>query len=253
MSSNFGGLILILIGFVLTLQVRDSASLSVEETHKEAIDTLTKALTLYDTLKLWDTFDETVVKLNEYRGEFSTERQYLIADIRTYMVNSKDAFWSSTQSIYEWCGLTTSLLSAYNKVSTNLDQTKFSAQRSLLLKVLDNGLKQMNEALEKLGVTSKNFNEATTRLVSLVPYLQDRTELIRTFFKETTERVNKQITLIEEISGKLKDELRLIQDLRAQIEVLGTFEGTTELQEDVFESANNLIKKCREYRQQRFE
>lgn len=277
MSSNFRGSIIILIGFILTLQATDAV-----ESDKEIFDTIKKAIDLYDSLELWTQIDETIATLDRYRADFSIESGGLIEEIKTRTLNGRDAYFRCTKSISEWCNLTIRELSKYISESESADRKK------ILITVLDDGINKMNEAQDALGESSTNFNEATATLTSLnarlnnefdkessyfqnilaqirsiaygaggpksifgvvitagvvegklVPELQKNMERARMFYEEMTITVNKQGTLIEEINGKLHDEMEVIGSLKERIDDI------SELGD--IESVNELIVKCRKY------
>lgn len=73
----------------------------------------------------------------------------------------------------------------------------------------------------------------------LVPELRSSMERPRMFYKEMTMTVNNQVTLIEEIKGKLHDVIEVIGSLKERIDDISELGDT--------ESANKLIAKCREY------
>lgn len=254
MSSNFRGSIILLIGFILTLQIRDSESSvgarDAIRTAIEVIDTTNKVLELYgilDRVVPWKKFDEDIVQLDKYIEESSKD---LIGEVKTYMLNGIDAYFRSTKSIFEWCGLTNTLLPSYKRLlSGNLNQSKYTAQRALLLKVLDNGIQKMSETQATLEESSTNFNNAAGILTSLND-LSSTMGDIREFYEKMKETVNKAITDIDENKVKLKEKIRIIGDLKVRIEEMKTvsIDDVHEIRDIVTESVDNLIAKCTEYR-----
>lgn len=74
------------------------------ETAKEGIETADKALELYnkviDRVIPWKEFNETLVELDRFRKDYSTESAELIGHIKTLMMNGIDAYFSASQAVY---------------------------------------------------------------------------------------------------------------------------------------------------------
>ncbi len=87
------------------------------ETVKTAIDTADRALELYnkvlDQVIPWNTFNDTVKELSCFKEEYSQSASTLVGEIKTLLMNSQDRYFEATQVVYEWCGVTTPLLTAY--------------------------------------------------------------------------------------------------------------------------------------------
>lgn len=217
-------------------------------------------------------------------------------------MNGMDAYFRATQSVYEWCGLAVPLLNAYNKLFTGeMNQGKFTAQRTLLLKVLVDGIAKMEKAQAELAASSGSFNESAGKLTSLkrrletdfsenseyfqnkisemrkkayigaafagpfgliiaagvvegklVPDLKRKMGEIQKFYDELLATVSQSFTDIDETKAKLKEEIRVIGDLKTQAEETKTFielDNTPELKETIVDSVNNLIQKCKDYRE----
>ncbi len=69
--------------------------------------------------------------------------------------------------MYEWCGVATQLLAAYILRSDEYNEKKASAQKDILIKVLDDGITKLNEAQKSLLVSSQSFNNASGKLLAL--------------------------------------------------------------------------------------
>lgn len=68
------------------------------EVVKEGIETADKALTMYDRIVdrviPWKTFNETLVELDKFRKDYSTESASIIGEVKTHMMNGIDAYFS---------------------------------------------------------------------------------------------------------------------------------------------------------------
>ncbi len=140
------------------------------EVVKNAIETADGTLDLYnkylDQVIPWQTFDETIKKMSCFKQEYSQE-SVLVGDIKTLLMDSQDKYFEATQTVYEWCGVATQLLAAYILLFDEYNEKKASAQKDILIKVLDDGITKLNEAQKSLLVSSQSFNNASGKLLAL--------------------------------------------------------------------------------------
>lgn len=138
---------------------------------KEGINTINNALGLYnkvlDQIVPWQKFDETVKELDRYRDDYSNESAELVGKIKTLIKNAQDCYFSATQSIYEWCGLTTKLLAIYLDLFNKRTSKTYEAQRALLIKVLEDGIVKMSAGQDKILQCSAYFNNVSGDLTVL--------------------------------------------------------------------------------------
>lgn len=141
------------------------------EVVKNAIETADGALDLYnkylDQVIPWQTFDETIKELSRFKQEYSQAASVLVGDIKTLLMDSQDKYFEATQTVYEWCGVATQLLAAYIFLFDEYNEKKASAQKDILIKVLDDGITKLNEAQKSLLVSSQSFNNASGKLLAL--------------------------------------------------------------------------------------
>lgn len=138
----------------------------------KGIEALDKGLDLYDKrldkVVPWNVFQETLNKLDEFRKDYSKEAANLIGDLKTKMKNGMDTYFMASQSVYEWCSLAVPLLGNYkNFLKGKMDSAKFTAQRALMVSLLNSGIEKMGKAQDKLEASSSSFNEASGKLTSL--------------------------------------------------------------------------------------
>lgn len=272
---------------------------------KEGIETIDKALDLYnkvlDKIVPWDELNKTIAKLDQFRSDYSKEAAALIGDVKTKMMDGMDAYFRATQSVYEWCGLTIRLLGTYKKLFTgNMDQKKFNSQRTLLLKVLGDGIDKMDKGQKELGDSSSSFNGAAGKLTSLnhrletdfnekseyyqaqitrirlvaygsaapfglfgiaiaagvvegklIPELNAKMRSIETFYQDTTKIVKDAFKDIDTTKLKLKEEIRVIGNLKEQTEETKIYiemDDDPAMKEIIVDAVDALIAHCQDYR-----
>lgn len=140
-------------------------------TIREGIETADQVLSLYDRIVdrviPWKAFNETLVELDKFRKDYSSESAQLIGEVKTLMMNGIDAYFTASQNVYEWTGLTIPLLQVYIKLYNGYNEAKAAGQKKLLLQVLEDGVDRMNAAQEELYKSSASFNGAAGKLTVL--------------------------------------------------------------------------------------
>lgn len=271
-------------------------------TFKEGIGAAHEFLDLYDRLLdrvvPYKEFEATVKDLDKFREDYSKESADLLGKIKTFMLDGMDAYHRSVQIVYEWTGLAGPLLKTYIKLFERNDEDKANAQKQILLKVLDDGIKSMKQAQIDLDKSSSRFNDAAGELTSLnirlagefdskssyfdskvtkmrimgyggglilgpfglgiayivlekniIPDLTKTFEGIKKFYEDMTTKVSEAFTGIDTTKDKLTQEIRVVGNLKVQTQETQTmvFHNIAD-KEDIIESANELIIKCKEYR-----
>lgn len=152
------------------------------EVVKSAIETADGALDLYnkylDQVIPWKTFDETIKELSRFKHEYSQAASVLVGDIKVLLMDSQDKYFEATQTVYEWCGVATQLLTAYILLFDEYNEKKASAQKDILIRILDDGVKKLNEAQKSLLVSSQSFNTASGKLLALDSQLTNSSGLV---------------------------------------------------------------------------
>eukprot|EP00475_Leptophrys_vorax_P037776 TRINITY_DN65610_c0_g1_i2.p1 TRINITY_DN65610_c0_g1~~TRINITY_DN65610_c0_g1_i2.p1 ORF type:complete len:161 (-),score=43.76 TRINITY_DN65610_c0_g1_i2:23-505(-) len=141
---------------------------AVEITEK-GIETLRNAVKLYDEImdKIipWETFQQTMDTLLSFESDYSREAYGYVKEAKLLIERSKDNYAAATRSVYEWCSLAISLLTAYLKL---LNQKKSAeSQKKIVLKVLDEGHAKLLAAIELLTSTNEHFNSLKVELEAL--------------------------------------------------------------------------------------
>ena len=166
------------------------------EVVKNAVETADGALDLYnkylDQVIPWQTFDETIKELSRFKQEYSQAASVLVGDIKTLLMDSQDKYFEATQTVYEWCGVATQLLAAYILLFDEYNEKKASAQKDILIKVLDDGITKLNEAQKSLLVSSQSFNNASGKLLALDSQLTNDFAEKSSYFQSQVDKIRKE-------------------------------------------------------------
>lgn len=85
----------------------------------------------------------------------------------------------------------------------------------------------------------------------MIPELNAKMESIEKFYQSVTVSIQDAATKIDETKDKLKEEVRIIGDLKVEAEEVQTYveiDSTTELKDSLLSSVANLIASCEKYR-----
>lgn len=247
----------------------------------------------------WKEFEATIGELDRFRNDYSKESADILGHIKTFMLDGMDAYFRSTQSVYEWSSLAEKLLERYIRLFEQNDEAKSTAQKVILLKVFDEGIDKMKVAQKELDNSSAAFNKAAGNLTSLrhrltnefdsksdyyaekvsllrlkgyggaavfgltglaiawltlekniIPELDEKLASIKKFYDEMEAKVSKAFVDIDTTKMRLKDEIRVIGELKTQTDETKTYVILdAELQSIATDSAKELIEKCRQYRE----
>ncbi|ELW1293274.1 hemolysin HlyE [Salmonella enterica] len=166
------------------------------EVVKSAIETADGALDLYnkylDQVIPWKTFDETIKELSRFKQEYSQAASVLVGDIKVLLMDSQDKYFEATQTVYEWCGVVTQLLSAYILLFDEYNEKKASAQKDILIRILDDGVNKLNEAQKSLLASSQSFNNASGKLLALDSQLTNDFSEKSSYFQSQVDRIRKE-------------------------------------------------------------
>lgn len=186
---------------------------------------------------------ETLSKLDKPApaADYSHKSADFLGRIKTHLMNSKDAYDSATQSIYEWCGLSKSLLATYIKLSNDGNASKQTAQNTMLVKVLENGMKQMERAQEKLDVCAANLNATSETLTALGTQMYNDYDENSEYFRRKMEHILRESSdAAAQISGpsgatgiaSTVIEEKLIDELRERLNSIREFHQNSKVTAD---------------------
>lgn len=91
-----------------------------------------------------------------------------------------------------WCGVATQLLAAYILLFDEYNEKKASAQKDILIKVLDDGITKLNEAQKSLLVSSQSFNNASGKLLALDSQLTNDFSEKSSYFQSQVDKIRKE-------------------------------------------------------------
>lgn len=227
---------------------------------KNSLETVKQALDAADNILLFyiETLDEVGLKkiVDGLKSELSDSRPIsvedanLIGDITTKLMNGLDEWNFASQFISEAFGVANGLLPAYLKLfdHVHIDDRTSSAQKTLLLNMLNSVITSSNRAQAKLNETISEFKTVIEKSAELQAAYKNKSD-------EKSESINRvcdhlrivlnQISLdIDYANKRLKDKTGIVEDLRSQIEkaaAMATTNTDATLQDAVNHSAQKLI------------
>lgn len=169
--------------------IRDSATTAIN-----AIDLYNSVI---DRIVPWKEFNETLVELDKFRDDYTDESALLIAEIRTLMEHGIDAYFAASQSVYEWCGLAMSNLRLYIRLFELGGTAAGTAQKTLLVNILNDGVEKMSAAQDSLGKSSQSFNRVFGKLSILLVRLESE-------FDEKSEFYQTKVKILQTITAGAK-------------------------------------------------
>ena len=131
-------------------------------------------------------------ELSRFKEDYSQAASTLVGEIKTLLMNSQDKYFEATQVVYEWCGVTTQLLEAYLSLFNQYDEKKASAQKAILIKVLDDGVAKLGKAQEALHASSQSFNSASGKLLALDSQLANDFNEKSDYFQGQVDKIRKE-------------------------------------------------------------
>lgn len=141
------------------------------ETAKKAIAASNEAMDLFnkvlDQKVPWHAFEATLDELDRFRNDYSTKAAALVAEVKTKMSQGMTAYYEASKHVYEWCMMMEPLLQKYIALFDHINTAKSTEQKQVLIKVLDDGIKEMEKAQKMLGDCSSSFNGAAGKLTTL--------------------------------------------------------------------------------------
>lgn len=163
------------------------------ETVRDGILEAKGALVVYDQLVErvvpWKEFSDILIGLDKFREDYSTESALLITEIKTLMTDGINAYFSASESVYEWTGTAITDLGLYIKLFSHYDVRRAAAQRKLLIDLLGSGVEKMSAAQKQLDKSSKSFNRVYSELSTLRKRFEDEFDETSEFFQVKMELI----------------------------------------------------------------
>lgn len=149
------------------------------EITKGAFQALGNTMDLYneilDDFAPFKTFKDKVEEIYLYSDYYSKESSRQLAVIRAIIADGIDSYYVATKFINDWIIKAIPILTTYIELFDKNTPDEAEAQKTLLLKLLDEGIDTLKEAQDDLGTSSARFNKASGRLTQL--YIQLGSEL----------------------------------------------------------------------------
>lgn len=190
-------------------------------------------------------------------------------------MDSQDKYFEATQTVYEWCGVVTQLLSAYILLFDEYNEKKASAQKDILIRILDDGVNKLNEAQKSLLASSQSFNNASGKLLALDSQLTNDFSEKSSYFQSQVDRIRKEAYagaaagivagpfgliisysiaagVIEGNAAKLKlaTEIAAIGEIKTETETTRFYVDYDDLMLSLLKgAAKKMINTCNEYQQ----
>lgn len=232
--------------------------------------------------KMWEEYESTVAEMDAFRREYSNAGAKLIGDIKTNMMDSTDAYFSHSQTAYEWA----SLVQPLAKAAINVGKPEGIVKA--LNKILDDGEAKLSTIQEKLQTSSDSFEPLASGVADLnakfatafdakkeyfdnrvkemraadkkgptgafekelVPLLKAKLQSISKFYADLSQSMNDEVRNIDNQKAKLQDEIKTIENLKSKIEPFKTvLNSESSTKDDLKKPAQELIDVSVKYRE----
>lgn len=231
---------------------------------------------------MWNEFNETLVELDAFRRDYVIKSAVLFGNIKKNQMDSNDAYFSESQTVYEWASLVQPLLKACLKVG------KPEGIQKALTKVLDTGMAKLSTAQENLEKSSNTFTTLLSSLKELilqfdtdfdtkskffenklkemrasnkggskgtfekdlVPALLKKMEAIKKFHGDLTQKINDDFRNIDSTKAKLREEIEHIGNFKIKIDPMKkSLNSDSESNDDLKKSTEELMAESEKYRE----
>lgn len=191
----------------------------------------------------WSQLMEAVDELVKREGNYSQRGENLIGQIHINVLDSIDEYFTSTQSIYDWCNLATLSSKKYLQ-QFEKDSETTSEEKIHLLKLLEYGMVQARKSMDNSGLS---FNKASGYLSKLHRIRKQEVGSSN----ENSKFLLKCIEIIDRAKESIREEFSKRVELLTEIEEAKLFISMDEqenLHDWLVKAVNKLIKTCDKYR-----
>lgn len=215
----------------------------------DAIDTVLKTLSAYDQLiehdVPWKMFKESLIQM-EAHNDLSTKNAFLIADIKTEMMNAIDTHFRASETIYEWTIVIVSQLQMYFRLFVDYDDQKAMTQKQLLNNILDSGI--VNATLAKLDRITASFGLARKQLTTLRKgnHRDDLSRLGQSLY-ENIKNAAQHIIYAKQILLKYAQEMADAKETYQETARFVNLNKRIDLLRTISRGAHSLVVKCKAY------
>lgn len=247
---------------------------------------ISRALGFYnrelDQVVPWKMYERTVKDLDRY--EYSKESGQLVGEVKALMMDIQGNYFASTESVSEWCSLTTKLMAPYLDLFNKSSAKTFEAQMMFFIKMLNDAAAKISAAQVTLEQSSVNFNNVAAKLTTLntqltkdfdsksdyfkirmdqmrmkgvvpaekiIPTLHHELAEILNFFVGFKVSIDRTNVAVKSVSTKLRTEIEMIMDAKSTMSTPETVaaDGMDKFRYAVEATIYNLVAQCNEYLQ----
>lgn len=184
------------------------------------------------------------------QGKYSAATAELVDEIKTFLLDSKHDYFNATQSIYEWCGESTTLLEAYLELfnNTDYDHERLDTEKTILSLILAERITKMNEAVKMISKSSMIFIEISRKLETL----ENQSKLdqkAQEFYSAWQTKINQAKVTIGQTNDELTNEIKIIADANSKTEnIHRMIPGSHLIRETFLDTVKSLTDQCHDYR-----
>lgn len=180
--------------FLVGYSLADPAVVAVTDAVLKSFTTSRNIVNLFNEQSKYitiDEFKEFFQKLDQSRSSYSFRASELADEVKWLLENALISYFMATQRVYEWCDLIVHRLESYfhNGLSSSSTKATVKMQLHIIIEILEQGLKKMAVAQDKLNKASENFNKALESITALVAQLNADFNPQSDFINERVERL----------------------------------------------------------------
>lgn len=150
----------------------------------------------------YDTFNDFIGVLDKYRNESNlTGGLELAHEVKAHLINTMNAYYVSTQSMYQWCDVAIDHFQSYIQQLQDTTKDEAMEQHHTLVQMLEEELEKISMAQQKLHELRLSFDEISE--VKLTPRLDKD-------FDNYSAQSNQQIKLL---NSDIMDKMSVLLNL----------------------------------------
>lgn len=118
-------------------------------------------------------FAVLIENLDKNSNFYSSKSRALANEIKTLLKGGLDAYFESSASISRWCDDAVGSLQSYLSLLGNNEKTLIGTMNDMIIHVFEEGLQKIAEAQQQLEQASRNFNQASGKIIAFTPQLNE--------------------------------------------------------------------------------
>ncbi|XP_049304277.1 hemolysin E-like [Bactrocera dorsalis] len=132
----------------------------------------------------WVSFDKMFEEMINHSGQYSV---WSIGNIRAYFLKSRDLYYDAVASVFEWCSLIDTMMTAFVSLYEDYSDETKEQQKELIVASLDDGINRMGKAI---GLLDDSRNHVNTGIVDLTNVISNVSAAFRRDESEHTTQIN---------------------------------------------------------------